>query len=755
MIGKTISHYKILEKLGAGGMGVVYKARDTKLDRYVALKFLPPLLSQAEEEKKRFIHEAKAASALDHPNICSIYEIDKTKDGQMFIAMACYEGETLKDKIKNQTSQEGEPANRRGSKFKEVVDIAVQIAKGLKKAHEKGIIHRDIKPANIFITEDGFAKILDFGLAKLAGSGQLTKSGMTLGTVSYMSPEQAKNEIVDQRTDIWSLGVMLYEMLSGQLPFKGDYEPAIMYTILNEEPKPVTHVQTGTPIEINAVLNRSLSKNVDERYQNMDDLLADLGKVKNKISSEVISTERSDQKSSPSVAVLPFVNTSADPEQEYFCDGMAEEIINALSHIKELKVVARTSAFSFKGKDTDIKEIGKKLKVDKVLEGSVRKARNRLRITAQLINVEDGYHLWSERYDRDLDDVFAIQDEVTTAIVDRMKVNLLGEEKQILTKRSTDNPEAYQFYLKGRYFSNKRTPEGNKKAIEFFNKSIEIDPKFALSYTGLAFLYIALGVFGLHRPKDVFPKARSLNEKALEIDKNLAPAHSVKAYVNLFYDWNWSAAERVCKKAIELNPGDTYSYLTYALYLDSMGRFEKAIGEMKKAVNLDPLSLIINADMGLIYHCARRYEEAIRWFRKTLDIEPHYGLAFHHMAVTYAVQENYEEAEKCFKKAIKLTGGLPWSVGWLSYVYFKLGKRAKAKSLIQELHNRSKKEYIHPSCFILPYLELEGFDKAFEYWDVAYEEREPLCCMLKVLPELDRFRSDARFDELLEKMNLK
>jgi TolB-like protein/Tfp pilus assembly protein PilF len=456
-----------------------------------------------------------------------------------------------------------------------------------------------------------------------------------------------------------------------------------------------------------------------------------------------------------SIAVLSFKNMSADPEQEYFCEGMAEEIINSLTHIKDLRVVARTSAFSFKGKDTYIEEIGKKLKVDKVLEGSVRKAGNRLRITAQLINVEDGYHLWSERYDRDLDDVFAIQDEVTLAIVDCMKVKLLGEEKQKLTKRSTNNPEAYQLFLKGRYFWEKRTSEGYKKAMEFYNKAIQVDPKFSLPYAGLASLYVTLGFFGLRRPKDVFPKAKSLNEKALEIDNNLAFAHRVKASISLFYDWDWPAAERSCKKAIELNPGEAFFHWIYAHYLSYMGRFDEAIRNMKKAVNLDPLSLVINCDMGHIYYDARRYDESMRWYQKTLDIEPNYSMAFYHMGINYAVRENYKEAEKSFKKAIRLTGGLPWAVGWLGYISSKLGKREKAESLLQELNNRSKKEYIHPSCFILLYLELEGIDKVFEYWNEAYEEREPVLCMIKVLPEFDPFRSDPRFDELSEKMNLK
>ena len=349
---------------------------------------------------------------------------------------------------------------------KDVIDTAIQIGDALKAAHSKDIVHRDIKSENIIVAESGSVKVMDFGLARVRGSAKLTKTGTTTGTAAYMSPEQFQGRTIDHRTDIWSYGVVLYEMLTGRLPFKGEYASAMMYAVLNEKPEPVTDARTEMPHEMHAVVDRCLKKSPDERYQNMDDVLVDLGEVKNKISDVGISKERSGEKSTPSIAVLPFVNMSADPEQEYFCDGMAEEIINALTHIKNLKVVARTSAFSFKGKDADIKEIGEKLKVDTVLEGSVRKSGNRLRITAQLINVEDGYHLWSERYDRDLDDVFAIQDEVTLAVVDHMKVKLPSKEKQKLKKQPTDNPEAYQLYLKGRYFTNKRSPEGYGKSFE-------------------------------------------------------------------------------------------------------------------------------------------------------------------------------------------------------------------------------------------------------------------------------------------------
>ena len=438
MIGEIISHYKILEELGGGRMGVVYKAEDVKLKRNVALKFLPQDLTRDKTAKQRFIKEAQTASALDHPNICNIHEIDETDDGQLFICMACYEGETLKKKIEHGPLE-----------IDEIIDIALQIAHGLAKAHSQGIVHRDIKPANIFITEDGQAKLLDFGLAKLVGKSSLTKTGTATGTVAYMSPEQASGEEVGYQTDIWSLGAALYEMISGRQPFTGDNWEAVIYAILNKKPQQIRLSRPDTPEALQTVVKRMLQKNPQRRCSNVDNLIKDLEAVKNKTALAAAPTT-DEEKPSASIAVMPFLDMSSGKDQEYFCDGMAEELINSLTHIKDLRVVARTSAFSFKGKNLDIRDIGKKLNVETVLEGSVRKAGNRLRITTQLIDVFEGYHLWSERYDLVMDDVFAIQDEITLAIVDKLRIKLLGTEKEAILKRYTENLEAYNLYLKGR-----------------------------------------------------------------------------------------------------------------------------------------------------------------------------------------------------------------------------------------------------------------------------------------------------------------
>jgi len=595
--GTVISHYKIIKKIGSGGMGVVYKAQDTKLKRTVALKFLRPQALGSEEEKTRFVHEAQAAAALDHPNICTVYEIDEA-EGHTFISMACIEGQSLKDRIASAPL-----------KLDEVIDIAIQVASGLQEAHEKGIIHRDIKSANIMLTEKGQTKIMDFGLAKLAGGMQLTKTGTTMGTVAYMSPEQARGEEVDHQTDIWSLGVVLYEMVTGQMPFKGEHEQAVIYSILNSDPQPITGLRTGVPMELDRVIAKILGKSADERYPHINDILVDLRSLRKTLESEALKDQDATTKTHPSIAVLPFTNLSVDKEQEYFCDGMAEEIISALTHVEGLHIVARTSAFAFKGEKLDVREIGKRLNVGTVLEGSVRKAGNRLRISAQLINVADGYHLWSEKYDRDMEDIFAIQDEISLAIVDKLKVKLLGEEKAALVKRYTDNLEAYSLYLKGRYHWSKRTPEGIKKAIQHFKQVIEKDPNYALAHAGLADCYSMLEQARVLPAKEAFPKAKAAVTKALEIDETLAEAHTSLAFVRWYYDWDWAGAEKEFLRAIELNPNYPTGHQWYAVYLAEMGRPAEAISEIKKAQELDPLLVIINIASAWILICARQYDQ--------------------------------------------------------------------------------------------------------------------------------------------------
>jgi serine/threonine protein kinase/Tfp pilus assembly protein PilF len=740
MIGKSVSHYRILEKLGGGGMGVVYRAEDTKLGRTVALKFLPPELSHDAEAKKRFIQEAQAASALDHNNICTIHEIDESKDSRIFIVMACYEGRTLKEII-----DEGP------MKIGDAIDIAIQTAKGLAKAHQRGIVHRDIKPANIFITNDNVVKIVDFGLAKLARKSRLTKTGTTVGTVAYMSPEQTRGDPVDRRTDIWSLGIVLYEMLVGRLPFKGEYEQAVVYSILNENAESIANTRSEIPMELEMVVQKALQKDSGERYENFNEFLTDLEPLKKNLPA---GHDAVYEKPPPSIAVLPFVNMSADPENEYFSDGLAEDLINALSKIKDFRVAARTSTFSFKGEKVDVREIGRKVKVETVLEGSVRKAGNRLRITAQLINVRNGYHLWSDQYDRVDADVFDIQDEITLAIVGALKVKLLAGDNQAVTKRYTQNIEAYNLYLKGRYYWNKMTIGTYRKAIEQFQKAIELDPTYALAYTGLADSYIGLGDAGLSAipPKEAFSKANAAVQRALETDDALAEAHASLGHLKM-HDFDWTGAEREYKRAIELNPNYATTYHMCGFYYALMERHQEAITTIRRALELDPVSLGINTDLGVIFYYARRYDQAIAQYRKSLEMDPGFVRAYVTLGSAYGQKGMFREAIGVIQKAIGLSGDRS-KIAALGRIYALSGKHDEALKLIDELRELSKERYVSPYCMALIYASLGERDQAMDLLQKAYMERVSELIYLKVDPYLDNLRSDPRFVALLEKIGL-
>jgi len=747
MIGKVISHYKILEKLGEGGMGEVYLAEDTKLNRRVALKFLPAQLASDEEFKERFKREAQAA-ALNHPNIITIHEVAEYEN-RPYIAMEYVEGESLKNLI-----------TKKDLSINKVIDLTMQICEGLAKAHQSGIVHRDVKPQNVLIDKDDRVRILDFGLAKLKRDAMLTQIGTTLGTVAYMSPEQTRGEEVDHRTDIWALGVVLYEMLAGQMPFKGEHEQAVIYSILNVDPQPMLDLRTGLPRELGQIVYRALAKDPGERYQLMNNLLVDLRQLKNELESGITKTMLTKEKPSPSIAVLPFNNLSADKEQEYFCDGMAEEIINALTHLEGLRVVARTSAFSFRGKEIDIREIGRKLNVRTVLEGSVQKAGNRIRITAQLVNVADGYHLWSERYDRDIgelccpEDIFAIQDEISLAIVDKLKVKLLGGEKAKLVKRHTEDLGAYNFYLKGRYFWNRRYEGGLQKGIECFQQAIEKDPLYALAYAGTADCYVLLGHYGWLPPKEAYPRARAAAEKALEIDDTLAEAHASMGWIRTFHDWDWAAAENEFRRALDLNPNYATGHEWYAVHLGNIGRLDEAIAEVKRALELDPLSLIINAIEGLAYTWSRQYDKAIDKCRKTLEMDPNFLLAYLFQAWAYAAKGMWEETITSAQKAVTLSGEGPFALWTLGIAYAMSGQENQALKMLDRLDELSKQRYVSPYCKAMIYVGLGDMDQAFDYLEKAYLERESFMATINTLPFFDNVRSDPRFKALLKKIGL-
>jgi TolB-like protein/Flp pilus assembly protein TadD/predicted Ser/Thr protein kinase len=612
MIGKTISHYRITEKLGEGGMGVVYKAEDSRLERTVALKFPSPHILGDQNDRARFIHEAKAAASLNHPNICTVHAIDEV-DGDLFIAMEFVDGGNLRTRMRAGPLE-----------VDDVLSIASQIAEGLEAAHRRGIVHRDIKPANIIVTPNGLVKIMDFGLAKLAGQPRLTRVGATVGTVAYMSPEQARGEDVDHRTDIWSLGAVLYEMLTGQMPFRGEHEQTVIYSILNEEPEPVARLRPDVPAKLVSIVDRALASIPDSRYCDVGAMLNDLKNLGREPGPSAVTVEVAGKTPQPSIAVLPFANMSTDPEQEYFCDGMAEEIINALVHMEGVRVVARVSAFAFKGRCEDIREIGKKLNVETLLEGSVRKAGNQLRITAQLVKVSDGYHLWSERYDRELKDVFAIQDEIAHNIVEALEVKLSGREKRALKVRPTESIDAYQAYLRGLEYAGRPDylEEDFRLAVQMFERAIQLDPAFALAYAELSKAHSALYFHGHDRTETSPSLARAAVDRALELQATLPDAHLALGYYHYWCRQEFGHALAEFAIAERDLHDDARVLAVVAAILKRQGKIEQAVEHYKRAFELSPQDASLPHEIGCACMTMRDYAQAERYYDRSIALAP-------------------------------------------------------------------------------------------------------------------------------------
>jgi serine/threonine protein kinase/Tfp pilus assembly protein PilF len=771
MIGQTISHYTILEKLGEGGMGVVYKAHDTKLDRYVALKFLPQQITVSEEDKARFLQEAKAISALNHTNIATIFDIDDA-DGKKFLVLEYISGGTMKSQLNRRKTADQELS------ISEVIGYSIQMAEGLAHAHRHGIVHRDIKSDNVMLTDEGKVKITDFGLAKLRGTTQLTRTGSTIGTLAYMAPEQLRGEEIDHRADLFSFGVVMYEMAALRLPFRGEHEAALTYSIANEDPASVSSHRKDIPQELDQIIMKCLQKDRASRYQSAAEIAEDLRALQQKATNPAKQGARMRRgrlhwtvaaaiivlgtigiflfmpashptgANSKTIAVLPFNNLTEQKEDEYFSDGITEDILTQLSKIADLSVISRTSVMQYKGTKKNIHEIGKELNAGMILEGSVRRAGDQVRIVAQLIDVSSDKHLWADTYDREYKQVFVIQSEIAQRIASSLQAKLSTAEKERLANPVTTDIEAYNDYLQGRYFVGLRTEEDYEKAVGCFQRAMKIDPNYARAWAGLAMAHSGQADNGFVPVENGYAKARKEIQKALGLDPNLAEAHAIIGSMKMNYDWDWPGAEASLRRALDLEPGNTTAMRYETVLFSFLGRFDEALALSHRAIALDPISTRVYVRLCNIAYFAGQLEEAEGAIRKALELSPQYQQAHETLGEIYLAQSKPEKAlaemQRETERPVQLCG--------LALVYHAMRKNNEADSALAELVKGYQDVDAYQIAEVFSYRREP--DKAFDWLERAYKQRDAGLAFMKVDPLLHNIRKDTRYEELMKKMKL-